>query len=244
MSKLKVDDMIPLYIQLMNDLEEKIKNKIFQPGEKLKTETEIAKEYGVSLITVRNAVSNLIKKGLVVRKQGKGTFVTQPKFTKNMSKLQGFSDMCRQIGVVPGAKTLENNLIYPDEKIFNKLRISEKEQVVYISRLRYADNEPVVIEKNYFPSKFISLLTTDLNDNSLFQIIKEKLNIEVSSSIKKIELCKASKEEAELLKIKKNSPLIFIKSIAYDMNDEPMYIGVQIINGERFSFYIQEGNKK
>ncbi len=244
MSKLKVDDMTPLYIQLMNDLEEKIKNKVFQPGEKLKTETEIAKEYGVSLITVRNAVTKLIKKGLVVRKQGKGTFVTQPKFTKNIKSLQGFSDMCKQIGVIPGAKTLENNLIYPEEKISKKLKLSSDEQVIYISRLRYADNEPVVIEKNYFPSKFISLLTENLNDNSLFHILKEKLNVEVSSSIKKIELCKATKEEAELLNIKKNSPLILIKSLALDSKEEPMYIGIQIINGERFSFYIQEGSKK
>lgn len=243
MSKLKVDDMTPLYIQLMNDLEKKIRDKVFQPGEKLKTETEIAKEYGVSLITVRNAVSNLIKKGLVVRKQGKGTFVTQPKFSKNISSLQGFSNMCLQMGVTPGAKTLENNLIYPSEKIYKKLKVSSDEQIIYISRLRYADNDPVVIEKNYFPSKFVSLLTEDLNDNSLFHILKEKLNVEVSSSVKKIELCKASKEEAELLNVKKNSPLILIKSIARDSNDEPMYIGVQIINGERFSFYIQEGKK-
>ena len=244
MSKLKVDDMIPLYIQLMNDLEKKIRNKVFQPGEKLKTETEIAKEYGVSLITVRNAVSNLIKKGLVVRKQGKGTFVTQPKFSKNINSLQGFSDMCLQMGVTPGAKTLENNLIYPNEKIYKKLKVSLDEQIIYISRLRYADNDPVVIEKNYFPFKFVSLLTEDLNNNSLFHILKEKLNVEVSSSVKKIELCKASKEEAELLNVKKNSPLILIKSIARDLNGEPMYIGVQIINGERFSFYIQEGKNK
>lgn len=244
MNKLKVDDMIPLYIQLMNDLEKKIRNKVFQPGEKLKTETEIAKEYGVSLITVRNAVSNLIKKGLVVRKQGKGTFVTQPKFSKNINSLQGFSDMCLQMGVTPGAKTLENNLIYPNEKIYKKLKVSLDEQIIYISRLRYADNDPVVIEKNYFPFKFVSLLTEDLNNNSLFHILKEKLNVEVSSSVKKIELCKASKEEAELLNVKKNSPLILIKSIARDLNGEPMYIGVQIINGERFSFYIQEGKNK
>lgn len=66
------------------------------------TEAEMAKEYGVSLITVRKAVGSLMEKGLVVRKQGKGTFVTKPKYSRNMKKLQSFTEMCEQMGVKPG----------------------------------------------------------------------------------------------------------------------------------------------
>lgn len=241
MKKLNINDITPLYIQIMEEIENQIKSKKLLPGEKLKPETELAKEYGVSLITVRNAISNLIKKGLVTRKQGKGTFVIQQKFNKNINNLQGFSDLCYQIGATPGAITLENNLITPSESILTKLNLSINDKVIYISRLRLANNEPVVIEKNYFSIKYISLLQENLNNSSLFKILKEKLNVQVASSIKKIEICKATKEEAELLKIKKNTPLLFIKSTTFDEKNNPLYVGIQIINADCFSFYVYEG---
>ena len=74
----------PLYVQLMNQIEEKIRCGVYQPGERLQSESEMAKTFGVSIITVRSAVSGLVEKGLVEKKQGKGTFVSKPKFTKDM----------------------------------------------------------------------------------------------------------------------------------------------------------------
>lgn len=84
---LKQDAITPLYVQLMEELETSIRNGVYKPGDKIMTEAEMAKEYGVSLITVRKAVGSLMEKGLVVRKQGKGTFVTKPKYSRNMKKL-------------------------------------------------------------------------------------------------------------------------------------------------------------
>ena len=71
----------PLYVQLMTEIEAKIMKGVYQPGERLQSESEMAKTFGVSIITVRNAVSALVDKGLVEKKQGKGTFVSKPKFT-------------------------------------------------------------------------------------------------------------------------------------------------------------------
>ena len=99
---LKQDVVTPLYEQLMEEIEKNIKSGIYKPGDKIMTESEMAKTYGVSLITVRKAIGSLMEKGLVVRKQGKGTFVTKPKFSRNIKRLQSFSEMCEQMGVVPG----------------------------------------------------------------------------------------------------------------------------------------------
>ena len=99
---LKQDAMTPLYVQLMDTVEKDIKSGRYKPGDKIMTESEMAKTYGVSLITVRKAIGSLMEKGLVVRKQGKGTFVTKPKFSRNIKRLQSFSEMCDQMGVVPG----------------------------------------------------------------------------------------------------------------------------------------------
>lgn len=237
---LNQDAVTPLYVQLMDEVEKSIIKGVYKPGDKIMTETEMAKEYGVSLITVRKAISSLMEKGLVVKKQGKGTFVTKPKFARNMKKLQSFSEMCEQMGVVPGAKMLENRLIPADTKTASRLGIEPGSNVVYISRLRYADQEPVQIERSFFPLKYAFLLDADFDDNSLFDYLREKAGTKVVSSEKMIELCRATAEEADLLELKKGDYLLFVRSTAFDKNGDPLYCGVQIINGDRFSLYVYE----
>lgn len=239
---LNQDAMTPLYVQLMEEVEKNINGGIYKPGDKIMTEAEMSKEYGVSLITVRKAIGSLMEKGLVVRKQGKGTFVTKPKFARNMKKLQSFSEMCEQMGVVPGAKMLENRLIPADVKTAGRLGIDSGSNVVYISRLRYADQEPVQIERSFFPLKYAFLLEAKFDDNSLFDYLREKAGAEVASSEKMIELCRATAEEAALLDVKKGDYLLFVRSTAYDKSGEPMYAGIQIINGDRFALYVYETN--
>ena len=240
---LKQDAITPLYVQLMEELETSIRNGVCKPGDKIMTEAEMAKEYGVSLITVRKAVGSLMEKGLVVRKQGKGTFVTKPKYSRNMKKLQSFTEMCEQMGVKPGAQVLENRLIMADKKVADRLGIEPGSNVVYISRLRLADGEPVQVEKSYFPLKYAFLLEEDLNNGSMFECLKEKAGAKVASSEKMIELCRATAEEAALMDVKKGDYLLFVKSTAYDENGEPMYAGIQLINGDRFSLYVYESGK-
>lgn len=240
---LKQDAITPLYVQLMEELETSIRNGVYKPGDKIMTEAEMAKEYGVSLITVHKAVGSLMEKGLVVRKQGKGTFVTEPKYSRNMKKLQSFTEMCEQMGVKPGAQVLENRLIMADKKVADRLGIEPGSNVVYISRLRLADGEPVQVEKSYFPLKYAFLLEEDLNNGSMFECLKEKAGAKVASSEKMIELCRATAEEAALMDVKKGDYLLFVKSTAYDENGEPMYAGIQLINGDRFSLYVYESGK-
>lgn len=240
---LKQDAITPLYVQLMEELETSIRNGVYKPGDKIMTEAEMAREYGVSLITVRKAVGSLMEKGLVVRKQGKGTFVTKPKYSRNMKKLQSFTEMCEQMGVKPGARVLENRLIAADKKVADRLGIEPGSNVVYISRLRLADGEPVQVEKSYFPLKYAFLLEEDLNDGSMFECLKEKAGAKVASSEKMIELCRSTAEEAALMDVKKGDYLLFVKSTAYDENGEPMYAGIQLINGDRFSLYVYESGK-
>lgn len=240
---LKQDAITPLYVQLMDELEASIRNGVYKPGDKIMTEAEMAREYGVSLITVRKAVGSLMEKGLVVRKQGKGTFVTKPKYSRNMKKLQSFTEMCEQMGVKPGAQVLENRLIMADKKVADRLGIEPGSNVVYISRLRLADGEPVQVEKSYFPLKYAFLLEEDLNNGSMFECLKEKAGAKVASSEKMIELCRATAEEAALMDVKKGDYLLFVKSTAYDENGEPMYAGIQLINGDRFSLYVYESGE-
>lgn len=241
---LNQDAATPLYVQLMEELQKDIENGVYKPGDKILTEAEMAKAYGVSLITVRKAVGSLMEKGLVVRKQGKGTFVTKPKLSRNIKALQSFTEMCLQMGVKPGAKTLENCLVNADEKTAGRLGVEPDSSVVYICRLRSADMEPVQIEKNYFPLKYAYLLDVDFDNNSLFDYLREQGGIRVASSEKVIEVCRATAEEAAYLGVKNGAYLLFVRSTAFDADGNPIYAGVQIINGDRFSLYVYETTRE
>ena len=195
----------PLYVQLMDSIEEDIRSGRYHPGDRLMTENEMAETYDISINTVRRAIGELIDKGLVERKQGKGTFVTKPKFERNMRKLQSFTE-------------------------------------IFISRVRFADSEPVVIENNYFTMEYAFLLEANFDDNSLFDYIEKKTGKRVASSEKRIEICRATTREAELLNVKRGEHLLYVKSTAYDAAGQPMYAGRQLINAERFSLYVYESN--
>lgn len=125
-------------------------------------------------------------------------------------------------------------------KLQKQLNLEPGSYVVYISRLRTADGEPVAIEKNYFPVKYSFLLEKQFNDNSLFECLQEEAKVRVASSEKRIELCRATAEEAKLMKVKKGTPLLYIKSVTYTYDREPLYAGVQLFNGETCSFYVCE----
>ena len=232
----------PLYVQLMDSIEEDIRSGRYHPGDRLMTENEMAETYDISINTVRRAIGELIDKGLVERKQGKGTFVTKPKFERNMRKLQSFTDMCQQMGVTAGGKMLENKIVTVDEKMARRLEIPAGSRVVFISRVRFADSEPVVIENNYFTMEYAFLLEANFDDNSLFDYIEKKTGKRVASSKKRIEICRATTREAELLNVKRGEHLLYVKSTAYDAAGQPMYAGRQLINAERFSLYVYESN--
>lgn len=232
----------PLYAQLEEQIQEKILSGIYQPGDKLQTEGEMAKTYGVSIITVRKAVGGLIGKGLVERKQGKGTFVRKPKYMRDIKKVQSFSDMCRSMGLKPGGRMLENKLVPPDDEIAEKLEQNREMQAVFISRVRYADDEAVAIEYTWFPVQYAFLLNETFDNDSLFDCLKEH-QVAVVHSAKKIEICRATAREASLLGLSRGDPLLYIRSVARTSEGQPIYVGKQLINGERFSLQVNENTE-
>lgn len=235
---LEEQNVIPLYKQLMNQLEEKIISGEYEAGKQLLPEIEMAKEFHVSVITVRKALKELMAKGLIERKQGKGTFVSRQKIQKNLRQTMGFSEMCIMIGAVPGGEMLENTLVKPEASVLEQAGLPKDSQMVYIRRLRSANREPVAIEESYFPLQYAQLLNQRFDDNSLFAYLESDFHIRIAYTKKRIEICRAGKKEAELLKIPDREPLLLVSSLAYTEQNQLVYVGKQYINGERFALYI------
>ncbi|MBR0521894.1 MAG: GntR family transcriptional regulator [Firmicutes bacterium] len=235
------DSLKSLYLQIEEDLEKKITSGLLKPGERIPTEDELVQEYMVSIITVRRAVSELCKKGLLDKQQGRGTFVRDTQFVRDSSSIMSFTESCRIQNMKAGARLLEAGIVPLDQKTAAALGLEHPCRGVFLSRLRLADGEPVVIEKNYFSLEYSFLLEHSFNDSSLFAFLKENSGVSISRSDKDISLCYARSDEARLLKVSKETPLIMIRSTAYDQKGEPLYAGTQVMNGLRFSLRIRQG---
>ncbi len=228
---------VPLYEQLMDKLKEGINSGIYKPGDKLPSEIDMAKQNNVSVITSRKAMNELVASGYVEKKQGKGTFVATPKYGRDYTHIMGFSESCNLMGLKAGSKLLEHKIVVPRSNVLEALGLLPGSQTVFITRLRYVNGEPMAIEDNYFPLEFAFLLNETLED-SLFAILREKANIQIVKSNKIIEICRATTKEAQLLNLRKNNPLLLVRGTAFANNGKPVYVGTQIINGERFKFHI------
>ena len=238
-----------LYLQVEEALEERIRAGEWKAGDRIPTERELLEEFGVSIITVRRAVTELCKKGLVEKQQGRGTFVRNSRFVRDSSFLMSFTESCRIQGMKPGARLLKAQLAELDEKTAAALGLlpggpgQETGPVhgVFLSRLRTADGFPVAIEDSWFGPNYAALLQEDLNDASLYAYLKEHMGVTVARSDKEIRLCEARPEEARLLQIPLDTPLIMIRSTAYTQTGEPLYVGTQIMNGKIFTLRIRQG---
>ena len=226
----------PLYVQLLEEIKSDIEEGVYGPGDKLLPELEMAGRYGVSVVTVRRAMDELAAVGLVEKRRGKGTFVAEKKFIHNGTRIISFSEACRMQGLTSGSTLLERSVRRPPSKICQRLGLPDGSQTVYISRLRFADGEPILIESNDYPMTYAGLLSEDLG-GSLFEVLTRKFGVELLTSRKTIEICRANSWESRLLKVKRRHPLLLVRS---DLSSAtgPVYAGSQIINGERYKLIV------
>ena len=113
---------VPIYIQIKNDIKEKILSGQLKIGDKIASEIELMELYSVSRVTLRNAISELSNEGLLIKKQGKGTFVNKNKLKNKLEHLKSFSETCKLHGLIPSSKTLEVKVMIPTDeqkKFFN-----------------------------------------------------------------------------------------------------------------------------
>lgn len=237
--ELKQTGASPLYYLLEEQIRADIKNGIYKPGSRIPAEPELREMYNVSRITVRRAVEELCKEGLLEKKHGKGTYVRTQKINRKIEHLQSFSEACKASNMVSSSLITGKNRIPVSalelEKDFGC------DSFIYTQRIRMADNEPVMCENNYFPSpKYDFLLNEDLS-GSLYQLLDQKYDIKVTGSANSyLDIVRADAAIASLMKISKGDPLFYLNTEIYDEKGELIHIGHQYINGERYRFYLSD----
>lgn len=236
---------IPLYAQLKEKIISDINNETLKYGDKIETEQEIMKKYNLSRITVRRAISELVAEGYLVKKQGKGTFVIKNKIerkiinTSDSLKIMSFTKELKENNIKASSKIIELKIIPGIEEFNQKLGLTKNSKLIFMKRVRYANDSPMTIEENYFSyDKFKGLLEEKI-EGSLYELLEKKYNvIPTRSSRQEIEIVKSDEEQSKLLNVPTFEPLFYFSGVTYDENDIPIHIAKRYIIGSKYKFII------
>jgi len=232
---------IPLYVQLEQIIKSKILTGGFTPGEKIPTETELCETYQVSKVTVRQAILNLVNQGLLIRKQGRGTFTREDggktastfRFSGNIDNF--INDGLKMNEVVP----LDITRKPASSKVAALLSIEEGAEVVEIRRTRNYSNTPVSYIKNYLPLELGKRIKKeDLITKSMLQILRDKLKIRVTNGIQYIEAIVADYDVATALSINIFSPVLYSELIMFGADKRPVEFAQHFFRPDQFRYTI------
>lgn len=218
------DERLPLYQRLAESIKTAVINKQWRPGDRLPSETELAKHYNVATGTLRQAISQLIQEELLERRHGSGTFVRRPTFANSLFRFFRFEtkDGERQI---PESRILRREVLTAPSEIQQTLNIETGAKVIAMTRLRLLDKKPVLVEDIWLeysrlkefldmPEESIGPLLYPIYDSHFGQFVcraKESLMVEVAES-----------SYANMLRIKTKSPIIVIDRVAYGFDGKPI----------------------
>jgi len=225
----------PLYAQLRDHLTATIKNKSILPGDPLPSEREIAEIGNVSRITVRKAVQELVRDGLVVQRQGSGTSVAPPlnKVQQSLSVLTSFSEDMARRGKQVSSIWLEKGLFPPSPKETMSLGLKSNSLVSRISRLRLADDVPLAIERAALSPHYLP--DPENVGNSLYDHLDQS-GFKPSRAIQRISASILRNSDAELLQASEGAASLNIERISYLSTGQIVEFTQSIYRGDAYDF--------
>lgn len=239
---IKIDKMtpVPLYYQLKEAILQNIRDGKYEDGKKIPNEQDFCNELDLSRTTVRQAITELVYEGWLYRVKSKGTFVTKPKLNQDfVMKIEKFNDQMERLGKKPRTMVLAMEMTYANLSVAQSLGIEEKEKVVYLKRLRYADNEPIVVIETYLPyDKCGYIMGHDFIQESLYNVLSEYRETKVCKVQRTIEAVSASQEDAELMEMKKGSPIHMFHTVGFNSKGEAIEYSIARYKGTRNRFYV------
>jgi GntR family transcriptional regulator len=241
MDDISKTDGIPLYVKIRESLREKITSGELERGQKLPSEDELAAQYGVSRMTVRQGTADLIDDGFLYRRHGVGTFVTLPHIERDHSQLTNFFENTSLQGIDARASILEIEVIPALPKIAQKLLLKPNDLVIHIKTLREADDILITLHDSFIPhSLFSDLIDGDLlafEVQHLWSKFTEK-GYQVKQATQKIEARLADPHLAQLMAIDPGSPILFKERTVYAEDGTPVEFTYCYNRGDMYSLTV------
>lgn len=238
------DEAIPLYYQLGTMLRNKIVLGVYPAGTLIPSEDTLAEEYAVSRITVRQALSNLEKEGLVLRRRGKGTFVSPTFSTIDMPRYTGSIEDLMLMGLRTSTEVLNQAWITPPEHICRLLHL-DGQKVLWIEKLRKLENHPFSYVLNYLPPAVGEKLPVELvQTKPMLLILEEDLGISLSMADQTVQATLADTKIAALLDLRVGDPLLQSERVVYDSQKKPVEYVSSLYRADRYAITMKLKRKK
>jgi GntR family transcriptional regulator len=231
---------VPLYQQIKENLRDAIESQALLPEDLLPSERELSRTYGVSRLTVRQAIDSLVQRGLLRREQGIGTFVAQPKVVQVFPTTLGFSARMRKGGHLTLNRVLSHTVQEARSSVARRLRLAEGTEVTCLVRLRIVDNEPLMLERSYLSlQRFPDLLGDDFAVRSLYEVLAARYGIQIYELDQTLEPVLMTAYEAELLNSTPGSPAMLMEVVALAGEEDPFEFSKAIVRGDKCQYYFR-----
>jgi GntR family transcriptional regulator len=227
----------PLYHQLKAIVRAEIEQGKYQPGDRLPSEPELISRYGVSRITVRQALDELEAEGLVVRRHGKGSYVAERRIEQDLVRLTDFVEDMELAGLAPSSHVLACKREQATGEIAEALSLAVQVEVLRVDRLRLANERPIAFDRTWLPLRFGLLLTEEmLTHETIYHILETRYGIPVEEGVFNITAATATTENANLLGVPANTALLLIQRISYTAGNLPVYFQKRYYRPDRVSY--------
>ena len=233
----------PLYIQIKEALREGILTGKYSTHEKLPSESALMRTFGVSRITIRQALRDLHNEGLVFSAQGKGTFVSKPKAVQNISRLEGFGEAMAAKGYETSAKLVSIRECRPSKAVAAALELEKGSNVVELSRVRYLNREPVSLDVSHFPVDIgQGLFSRDLSGD-IFPMLENSLNVPLGAADIRIDATLSDASTREYLGLPEGDPVLRVERLTYDTGNRPVDFEYLNFRGDAYQYEFRVDRK-
>ncbi|SEM88439.1 transcriptional regulator, GntR family [Ligilactobacillus sp. WC1T17] len=229
----------PIYIQIHNELKKEIEAGVWQIGQRIPSERDLALRFNVSRMTLRQAIQTLVDEGILERQVGSGTFVARKKVQDKLAAVTSFTEIMEAQGKKPSSKTVSYLITTPSVSEMERLNLSEKAKIVRMERIRYADDEPICFEVATLPYDLVQAYDRTQVTTSLYKTL-EANGLVIGHASQTVSAQLASEKIAEYLNVKRGSAILKLRQVTQLSDGRPFeYVRTQYA-GDRFEFYLEK----
>lgn len=240
--KLRRDSHVAMHRQLAQQLREAIGAGRYRPGDRLPTEPELAARHGVSRITARAAVMQLVRDGLVLRRQGKGSFVAEPPVHHDLVDLRGIYDELVARGVNPTTELLDYREAAAPANVAERLR-SGARKVLHYQRLYLRRGEPFAVSWAYLSPAVPKMPRELVAAHTTYHLFESFMHLKISHADLSVRARAATPELRKLLRLRAGTPLIALERVSYLGDGTPAEFTLYCANAENYEFALRVRGK-
>ena len=228
----------PLYEQLKEIIVQKINSGEYLPKQALPGERVLMEQFGVSRITVRQAIGDLVNEGILYREHGKGTYVADKRIERPLARLWGIAEELAAEDIAVSMQALDSGVTAPTAEVRKALGLNNTANVFMIKRLIMTEQVPLLIIQDYISDSIKYVFDNCMLDRDILYVQLEMCGYKIGHGEQRIRAEAASQDEAQILDYKKGAPVLVVRRTTFDANHVPLIYSRIVYRGDRYEYFI------